>query len=142
MKNFLKIFVFLLCFSFFGCLGIIDESLISSVSFEITIPESIEKQSSSARTATTDNLKLRVDALHSAVTAVTERRGMLPLWESCSATAASSGKKSSGITLCRVVKISSRVRGRNTWEMLRRSIRKGTADKRRKKEDPAEKSRI
>ena len=61
MKNFLKIFVFLLCFSFFGCLGIIDESLISSVSFEITIPESIEKQSSSARTATTDNLKLRVD---------------------------------------------------------------------------------
>jgi hypothetical protein len=26
--------------------------------------------------------------------------------------------------------------------MLRRSIRKGTADKRRKKEDPAEKSRI
>ena len=61
MKNFLRIFVFLLCFSFFGCLGIIDESLISSVSFEITIPESIEKQSSSARTATTDNLKLRVD---------------------------------------------------------------------------------
>lgn len=61
MKNFLRIFVFLLCFSFFGCLGIIDESLISSVSFEITIPESIEKQSSSARTATTDNLKLIVD---------------------------------------------------------------------------------
>lgn len=61
MKNFLRIFVFLFCFSFFGCLGIIDESLISSVSFEITIPESIEKQSTSARTATTDNLKLIVD---------------------------------------------------------------------------------
>ena len=61
MKIFLRIFVFLFCFSFFGCLGIIDESLISSVSFEITIPESIEKQSTSARTATTDNLKLIVD---------------------------------------------------------------------------------
>ncbi len=61
MKNFLRIFVFLFCFSFFGCLGIIDESLISSVSFEITIPESIEKQSTSVRTATTDNLKLIVD---------------------------------------------------------------------------------
>ncbi|MBP3562323.1 MAG: hypothetical protein J6J67_07480 [Treponema sp.] len=61
MKNFLRIFVFLFCFSFFGCLGIIDESLISSVSFEITIPESIEKQSTSARTATTDNFKLIVD---------------------------------------------------------------------------------
>ena len=61
MKNFLRIFVFLFCFSFFGCLGIIDESLISSVSFEITIPKSIEKQSTSARTATTDNFKLIVD---------------------------------------------------------------------------------
>ncbi len=61
MKNFLRIFVFLFCFSFFGCLGIIDESLISSVSFEITIPESIERLSTSARTATTDNLKLIVD---------------------------------------------------------------------------------
>lgn len=61
MKNFLRFFVFLFCFSFFGCLGIIDESLISSVSFEITIPKSIEKQSTSARTATTDNFKLIVD---------------------------------------------------------------------------------
>ena len=61
MKNFLRFFVFLFCFSFFGCLGIIDESLISSVSFEITIPKSIEKQSTSARTATTDSFKLIVD---------------------------------------------------------------------------------
>ena len=82
------------------------------------------------------------EALHRAVTAVTERRGILPPLASCSAMALSRGRKSSGITLCMVSRISSQVTGRNIWEMLSRSIKNGTADKSRKKEDPAENSRI
>lgn len=61
MKNFLRFIVFALLFSFFGCSGSVDENLYSSVSFEITIPESIGKQDSKiARNVSTENLKLVV----------------------------------------------------------------------------------
>jgi len=41
-----------------------------------------------------------------------------------------------------VWRISSQVTGKNTCEMLSVSIKKGTADKRRKKEEPAANRRI
>lgn len=61
MKNCLRFIVFAFLFSFFGCSGSVDENLYSSVSFEITIPESIGKQDSKiARNVSTENLKLVV----------------------------------------------------------------------------------
>ena len=61
MKNYLRFVFFIFLFSFFGCSGSVDENLYSSVSFEITIPESIGKQDSKiARNISTENLKLVV----------------------------------------------------------------------------------
>lgn len=61
MKNYLRFVFFIFLFSFFGCSGSVDENLYSSVSFEITIPESIGKQDSKiARNVSTENLKLVV----------------------------------------------------------------------------------
>lgn len=62
MKSFFRFILFIFLFSFFGCLGILDESLYQSVSLEIKIPENIENQNSRIeRNVTTENLKLVID---------------------------------------------------------------------------------
>ena len=62
MKNYLRFVFFIFLFSFFGCSGSVDENLYSSVSFEITIPDSIGKQDSKiARSVTTEELTLVVN---------------------------------------------------------------------------------